>query len=452
MRSLARGSLQLLVAALLGIVGAVALPAEASAQSRVVVLPFEGSNAARLREDVVKTLARQDDVELVASSDAQDAADGRGADLTTNDGRATVAGELSVSAFVGGNVDRSGARRELTVVVYDGSDGSSIGEATFSGRLPAVRRKVRGKLWSELGSAIGQGRAPVATEPEEPEEEEELFPEDESEEEPKQEPEPEDGPEDDDSGEASPDAIQFRLGFTAASRVFSYEDDLHGNLRDYCLAPWCDSFGIGPLVNFGMRWYPGTHFTDGFGANIGLDFRGSIMLGVSSQQQDGSGEFDTTHRRIGIGLRLRVPIDDHELGLVVGYGNYAFEVEAGSNFTGLPAVSYGFVRLEGSGRIMVADSLGLLVSAAYLVPIAYGEIAEDEWFPHTSGGGIEAEIGGAYELLGWLDAELAFSITRFFFSLNPEPSDLGAGDPFYRVAGGSSDRSFALRADLVAHF
>ena len=434
----------------LGVLAVLVMPGIALAQSRVTVLPFEGSNAARLREDVVSVLSSEG-VELVPSDETLSAADAKGADLTTADGRTSVARELSLSAIITGNVERRGQRRDLTVVVYDGSDGSSAGEASFSGTLPVARRKVRSSLWSELGSAIEGSRAPSAAAPVEQAEEEPFEPEPEPE--PQPEPEGEDEPDDDASDDESPDAIELRLGFTTATRVLSYNDDLYGTLRDYCLAPWCDSFGIGPLVNFGVRWYPGTHFTDGFATNLGVDFRGAIMVGVTSQQQDGSGEFDTTHRQIGIGLRLRLPIGDHELGFVVGYGNFAFELEAGSDDTGVPAVSYGFVRLEGSGRIMLGESLGVLVAAGYLVPVAYGEIASDEWFPHTSGGGIEAEIGLAYELAGWLDAEFAFSMTRFFLTHDPKPPpNADPGVALGRVAGGSSDRTFALRAGLVAHF
>ncbi|MNC91860.1 hypothetical protein D3C83_81900 [compost metagenome] len=74
--------------------------------------------------------------------------------------------------------------------------------------------------------------------------------------------------------------------------------------------------------------------------------------------------------------------------------------------------------------------------------LAYGELGGPDWFPHTSGGAVEAGLGVSYALAPplWLEAELGF--TRYFLSFHPE-----TGDPSVvvtrRIAGGAIDQHYS---------
>jgi hypothetical protein len=117
-------------------------------QPRVVVLEFDGPVAKRVRASVVKVLMKQD-VELVASDDALDKAGSLGADLGSAAGRAAVARELEIAAFVTGEVTKKGRRFVATLTVYQGDGGDSVGEASISGTRAGLAGDVRKGVWKE---------------------------------------------------------------------------------------------------------------------------------------------------------------------------------------------------------------------------------------------------------------------------------------------------------------
>lgn len=420
------------------------------AQQRVVVREFTGPGGKALRQSVVKAIARGGKAQLVADEEVTAKAASLGVDLSTDVGRGIAADEMQLSTFVDGEVEKKGARSTLTVHVYDGASGGLAGESTFAGRMPALARRVSADFWNELGDAIEGTSAPErqAAPPEEPaaapvpvaseeEQPEEDAKDDEDDDEPK-----------DDAGEEHPKFLGLRVAFGGTTRDFSYKDALPG-LRGYCLGPQCDAFGLGPVLVLDGQWYPGAHFTDGFASNLGLDLRGLMMFGISSKQRSGGQEFTTNHHALGVGVRLRIPLGDHEIHLVVGYGNLAYGLDAaGGASPDVPDVSYGFLRLGAGGRLVVADPLSLSLAFAYLLPLAYGEIAEAQWFPHAGGGGLEGELLIGIALTDWLDVNAGGSFTRFFLSHDPDPTDASV-TALGRVAGGAVDQYVGARVGLA---
>lgn len=432
-----------------------ALAPNVHAQTRVVVRDFSGPGGKALRQSVVRAIAREGQAQLVAADEVSTKAASVGADLSTDAGRGIVAGEMGLSTFVDGEVTKKGARSTLTVRVYDGSSGGLAGEARFGGRMPALARRLQGDFWGELGAAIEGTSAPVREAPPEEEPAAALVPappEDEARAERGEDEEEDDGedadePKDDASG-PHPKFLGLRVAFGGTTRDFSYKDALPG-LRGYCLGPQCDAFGLGPVVHLDAQWYPGAHFTDGFASNLGLDLRGLMMFGITSKQRTGGQEFTTNHRALGAGVRLRVPLDDHEVHFVVGYGSLAFELDAsGGASPDVPGVSYGFVRLGAGGRVVIADPVSFLFAAAYLLPLAYGEIAEAQWFPHSGGGGVEGELLVGFALADWIDLNAGASFTRFFLAHDPDPADASV-TALGRVAGGAIDQYVGARLGVA---
>ena len=428
-----------------------AAASDAHAQQRVVVREFAGPGGKALRQSVVKAIARDGSAQVVAVDEVTAKAASVGADLSTDAGRGIVAGEMGLSAFVDGEVEKKGARSTLHVRVYDGASGGLAGESRFAGRMPALGKRVVADLWGELGATIEGTSAPEPKAPPREEPAAALAPaasEDEEQPERAQDDEEDEDEPQDGADAKRPTFLGLRLAFGGTTRDFSYKDALPG-LRGYCLGPQCDAFGLGPVLMLDAQWYPGAHFTDGFASNLGLDLRGLMMFGISSKQRTGGQEFTTNHRALGVGVRLRVPLGDHELHFVVGYGNLVFGLDAsGGASPEVPDVSYGFLRLGAGGRLVVADPVSLSFAAAYLLALAYGEIAEPQWFPHTGGGGLEGELLVGIALADWIDLNAGGSFTRFFLSHDPEPADASV-TALGRVAGGAVDQYVGARVGVA---
>lgn len=86
------------------------------------------------------------------------------------------------------------------------------------------------------------------------------------------------------------------------------------------------------------------------------------------------------------------------------------------------------------------------LAAAFRVPLSYGELADDDWFPRVGGYGIEAQASAAYPLSSRLAVEASASLRRFVLEMNSEPEDGDAG--ISDVAGGAVDSFLALYAGV----
>lgn len=414
-----------------------------SAQRRVGVRSFAGPAASRARAAVVQAIEK-DGATVVGENELGGAADAVHADLATDAGRMAVARELKLSALVAGVVEHArGGQLKARITVFDGATGAQLGDASIGGRAPALARRIRVDFSSELGGAIAQGRVPEATvepetapEPDESADREEATPDvaDEAE------PEPET------PNEPVSRALEVLVGVRVQSRGLRYEDALT-SLGEHSLDPT-------PAARIEARWYPAAHFTDGFIANLGLDVHAQMMWPVDVTR--GALSFKTTSQAFGAGLRLRVPIgepDKNEVGALVGYGAQDFVIEdaSGGQQPGVPSVSYGFVRIGADGRFMLGETFSLDLRAAYLLLTDYGQIAATQWYPHISGGGLEAELTLGIALSEMLAIRAGVGLVRYFMSLNPEPTDVGVvlnG----RVAGGATDQSLYGTAGLVLYF
>jgi hypothetical protein len=438
----------------------------ALAQTRVVVLSFDGPAAGKVRAAVVDALDEAKDFDIVKTKDATHASKALDADLSMASGRVVIATELSISAFIEGTASKRGSSTQVILRVYNGRDGKLIGETKLSAGAgkDALPREVQKKFMSELGPALARCQRPDAqAEPPPPPQVAAVKPavkpaapkaapkpvakvekpppveierpepapvaEAEAERPPEPEPaEPEAEPEPE--GTSGPKhALELGANVRVLTRSYSYTDALL-KLGVHSLDPT-------PAFRLEARWYPGAHFTHSFAANLGLDLHGQMLWPVDATK--GSESFKTSGFAFGIAARLRIPLPEHELGAFIGYGGQSLGLADSHGVDpGVPSVKYGFVRLGADARFALPAHLTLGARLAYLLLTGYGELGQAAWFSHVGGGGIEAELSISYELSPLVVLSAGGGLSRYFMSLKPQPTDVGAA-MYGRVAGGISD-------------
>ena len=158
-----------------------------------------------------------------------------------------------------------------------------------------------------------------------------------------------------------------------------------------------------------------------------------MALGLGSQDAAGN-RFGTQSYAFEGGLKARIPLGDHEVGLVGGYGREVFELEVPAGAAPLlPGVRYDYLRAGLDARFMLGSWLGLRARGAYRHIVSSGDIGSAEWFPRSAVGGVDAGLGVIFPIAAGLEGQLGFELRRYFYALRPEP-----GDP--HVAGGALDQ------------
>ncbi|MBO6936651.1 MAG: hypothetical protein JJ863_16885 [Deltaproteobacteria bacterium] len=415
--------------------GGSAAPAASSGggAGSLVVGDFDGRGAARIRNQLVRSLAG--DYELVARDDLAAQAARSGGDLGDPQALREAAAALGVRAFIDGTVSRSGRRWVLRVSVTDAATNNQISRETFRGSSSGgLARSVRSQGARKLADAIAQTSVPEGSAAAAPVDIED----------------PDDGDDDDDvvdddGDDDIPDPPRDRSGFPVAidigvyGRVFhrelSYNDDLYGLLRGYTLQ-------LGPAIELAGRWYPGAHFTDGFGAHIGIEASYERAFGIDSVPADPDDDrvFPTRSQEWLVGLRGRFPYERHYFSLGLGYGSHLFVIEPSGpavagrgNLPEIPRTEYDFLRIHAEAMLAVAGGFHVTVGGGYRVVFSAGGIEDEVWFPDASVGGVEADIVLGYQLDNGLVIRLGFDWRRYFYSMN-----VGLTSPW--IAGGALDQ------------
>jgi len=410
-----------------------------AAQAKVTVGDFTGRRASKVRAQVVKAL--DGEVELVPNSDVESAAESLGVDASTAEGRTAVALELGISAFVAGSVKKKGKRSTLTLTVYDASDGGEVGTGTVRGKTKALPKLAKRKAWGEIGSLIAGTSVP------EPEAEPE--PEPEPEEEPREytagDADDEDQDEDEDPGEAEGPGLVVSVGLGLGTRDFDYPKDGNlGGLPNYTLTPWGDDAGVAPAALLGLQLFPMAFVGGGLASNIGVDVRAELVFGVDSVDPVRDETYATNALRWSADLMMRFPMDGLEPAVRLGYGVSTYEIESSpTQRSPVPAVAYGSVRFGGDLRLGLGDSLALDTHLVLLLPLGFGELGEDDWFPGASALGLESELRVAILLSESLETFVGLGYDRYGLTLDPDPADEGVG--LGRVAGGAVDQYMHVR-------
>jgi hypothetical protein len=435
--------LPLCAALLAGVAVTTAAPGDtlAAKQAKVPIAigSISGPQSAKIRKKVMEVLRKGGTYEV---TDAEDVKAGG----TTNS-YATMAKALGAEAIVVGVVSK---RFNLTLTVY-GANGERLDtvELQGGGGSFGLLKKIQDELEIVIADPIGKGKpgggagakaadadadkGKKAPEEEEPEIAEESEPE-----------APVDG---EDAGGASEGdsggdsgggevetpsehakpglrPLEVIVGGRGYNRDFRYTGvrrytDLDGTeLHPYKLP-------LGPALLAMLRFYPGALFRDDAWSHIGIS--AGYEFGIATTTDYQGTALSTSSGAWQVGLRGRLPIATHELGIFAEYGAHTFvmkgdEVSApGRPYAVVPDEKFTFIRTG----IDAQFRFGKVLLGAHVAPRFMRSLAELDlggvWFPGATGSGIDAGIMGGYDVLSFLSIVGGADFLRYGFDFNGMP-------------------------------
>jgi hypothetical protein len=241
-------------------------------------------------------------------------------------------------------------------------------------------------------------------------------------------------PNDADDTEALEPGVDLKASMGVVRRSLRFYQDVYDRLRALDANLFVHRLDASVYPAFRVRGLDGqVALIGGFEAA----FAGSV------RDDDFGGEYPIAYSELFAGLRVRRIVQRQVLGFELSVGRLAAGLDGAS--AGTPDVRYGNVRaaLDLGSRI---GPMRTTLAAAFRVPLSYGELADDEWFPRVGGYGIEAQAGATYPLSSLVAVEVSASLRRFVLEMNSEPEDGGSG--ISEVAGGAVDSFLALYAGV----
>jgi len=407
----------------------------------IMVRPFDGPKAKALNERVVKVLEDN-------GADLTPAGFEGPTPLESDADYASVAARLNIQAFVQGTATSDNGGWVLKLTVRQGSDGTVVGGAELKASwFPGLLTKIDEELVPTLEKVLSGAKTPVGA-PEEP-----AAPE----------PEPEQ-----EKPRPQPLELDAGVGFVFRNFVANKPVNIAGALQTR------DQSGGMANLRVGAAFYPMALFTKAFLANIGVVARFEQSLGGKTQAGNDptgvapTGDLSTSLSAYDIGLRIRLPIAEHQLGFSATYGQQKFaiddnasepdplQVTAPQKIKLVPDVDYTYIRLGADFKYVMkayflrAD-LGLrIVNSAGDGP---GEIQNTRWFPRSDVGGADFGVTAGYALSDRLTIAVGVDWRNFFYTMNSRAADFGVDDltaptptrtvSRNPVAGGANDMYFA---------
>ncbi|MEW5742496.1 MAG: hypothetical protein AB1938_26495 [Myxococcota bacterium] len=226
-------------------------------------------------------------------------------------------------------------------------------------------------------------------------------------------------------------AFQTGVGFKAFARSFTWAAGHSDALASYSL-PFAGA------VAFEGAWFPGAHFTNGVGANIGAFLNGEVGIGLASRQDDS--RYGTRADRFRFGARMRFPVGKVVLfDVLAGYSTQTFSIAQQSATTGaprpnIPSVTYNGPRIAGGAKFLIAGTFTAEALVGFMYVYGKGELASDRYFPNTTGLALDASAALSIELVESLRLRGSFDWTGYFLNTNADPSAVitasGATDHF----------------------
>jgi hypothetical protein len=238
----------------------------------------------------------------------------------------------------------------------------------------------------------------------------------------------------------APPLLEVSADLEVGSHWFRYHEPISSFLTG-------TSIPAVPLVRAGLVLHPLAWTRLPVLRDLGVWADGERSLYARSKQSNGSGMVNNVWSGFDIGLRARVRMGGERApiaGLSLAYGglSFSFEDGAGSLVSGLPTVSYRYVRAGGElsaplGRVV------LCASGAYRAILSGGYLGSR--FPHAQIGGMDVSVGAAVKVGRGFEARLTGEYVRMFYDLRPEPGDAS-------VAGGALDEFTLAKVGLGYSF
>jgi hypothetical protein len=413
---------------------------DAGAVTRVLLLPFSGRKADVLRDRVEQGLTKAgyavvqgDDPSPKASASKMRATRSTRADL-----------------MVSGVVQRHSMRLWTASLTVSTEDGAPIGEpAVFrSSWLPGLAKELADTSAARLEERIEQAKAPpsaggeaqvwdadsdpifggnggggggsaAAAEEPAPGTDTPLFAVDSS-------------VIEDSSSESSPESqseeqvpwLKLRARVGMMRRNLEFVDDIYTRLRPQ---------STNSLVyQVDATLFP---FTRPFGEYLGIVFSYERARSGTVEDNETRNTYSVGFEEFYGGLRGRHGVGQHEVGFDLTIGSMRSELfDAGQANT--PDFGYTLLRTSLDGTL---NFQGVHVTGAlgFRLPLAYGEVAEEEWFPRVGGYGVEATAGVGYQFTKLIGVEASGALRRYILEMNSEPDDATGG--VSEVAAGAVD-------------
>jgi hypothetical protein len=187
-----------------------------------------------------------------------------------------------------------------------------------------------------------------------------------------------------------------------------------------------------------------------FGITAGFE-KGFATQSVYAEGTKQETTLRTNIQQLYAGLRMRVPLGDHRLGLSGVWGQHRFILEGdegndqakklpdGTVLKPLvPDVTYNYVRVMLDGTFSFGDfSAGAHVGKRFVM--STGPL-KTVWFPNVKTSSLEAGVSFGYRLVSMLDLVAGFDWLRYSFDFNPVTQITNKDPALYSyVAGGATD-------------
>ena len=340
------------------------------------------------------------------------------------------------------------------VRTYSGADGGVLAEVTFRGPTqgkvaipkPGMAKLLAAAAKAETASASDEPEAAAATPAKTPAKGTDAGKDkkpsgDDKKKAAAKEPEPAPVPEKIEAARATADdegepvqALRLGAGVRLGDRKLVYTDDLFGALSRY-------SSPLAPSIAIEAELFPGAFATRGLAAIFGLVAAVDFLVGVTAVAADGS-RFPTSAVRLKASLAGRIPLGRLEVGILFGYALTTYAISGDPTLKpNVPDVGYSALRPGLTLSLKVFGPVYVRATGGYQILLAKGQLGAAEYFPRSTGGGLDFQAGVSVKPLRFVELRATFDYQRFWFSMNPEP-----GDPY--IAGGALDdsRGFSVLA------
>jgi len=409
-------------------VGAAAAATDEPDVPKLVVRPFKGTQGSKIRGAAVRGL-KERPVELVPNNRFAREAQRLNVDLAAPEGHVLPARSMGVNAIVEGDVFSEDGFWSAYVRLVDGRSADVIAQHYYEGDSASeLAAAVQAEIWDDFHKDVGrlEPRAAVAVAPAA------ARPPPKTKVETAREPKKR-------SKKDRPAAVDIEFGFKFVHRSLSWNDVVVAP-RDYTL-------GFGPGIQTKFQWYPGAHFTSGVGAQFGVEFEYERLFDFDSTRDEGGTmlSFPTSSQQFLVGARWRYPVGRWEPRVIVDYGVHQFDLAVSQDpvaTPGLPSVEYKFVRAGAGFRVAAGKKENFIVvlDGAFRALLSSGGLESDQFFPQSSGNGMDVLVMFGYGLPKGFELRLGLDYRRYWFDLNPAPPP--PEPPF--VAGGALDQYWGL--------
>ncbi len=428
--------------------------AAASAKKKVLIGGFDGPKSGDARKALINALKADGEYEVGETTAAKPGADNK----------RFAGASAGATAVIVGSVKKGG----LVLSVHNGADGALVQDVEIKGDTAAkLDKNIEDTAGLSLADAVAQTKpgvaaptagaadaAPAAGAAAEEEESSSPAP-------------PSDEPSSVTASDAPPypdghSPLEVEAGLRAIHRNFGYHDTpaaLYPG-RGYP-EPQTYKLPLGPALFIGGTVYPLAFTSRGWIGNFGVTATYERNFGTRSvyntldatTMKVVENRLTTDANQFFVGLKARIPVRVHEIGLVAGYGQQVFNLVGDEAAPTVPDVHYKFFRLSAEGRFRLdAFSVGLHVGTRFVNDTGG---LERYWFPgHVKTQNLEAGIFAGYSLISSVELIGGFDVTRYAFDFNPIPDGLKSTGTS-TIAGGGSDNYtagfFAVRYSLPSH-